>query len=207
VAVLIWYLARGAGIAGFAALSVATGAGAYAARRNRHLDRRVVWQYVHRTAALSGVCLLIGHVALLLADSFAHVGWVGALVPFASGYRPWQVTLGVLSAYCLLAVTLTGVLRRQFAQPERGAMWWRRIHLAAYLAWALSALHFLTAGTDSGTWWARAVLFGGVAVVAAGVIARSAQLASGPQLRAVGGPPRVNRRPTANPGARTGAAR
>lgn len=169
---LIWYLARGAGIAGFAALSIATGAGAYVSRRTAHHDRRVLWQYVHRAAALAGVTLLVSHVLLLLADSYAHVGWLGAIVPFASGYRPWQVTLGVLALYVFVALAVTGALRTRFAQSERGARVWRGIHLSSYVGWALSALHFLTSGTDSGTWWGQSVLFGGVAVVAAGVAAR-----------------------------------
>jgi hypothetical protein len=171
---LIWYLARGAGIAGFAALSVATGVGAAVSRRSVHYERRVLWQYVHRAAALSGVSLLIGHLLFLLADSYARVGWVGALVPFASAYRPWQVTLGLIALYLFVAISVSGVLRSRFAQSERGAGLWRGIHVFSYLGWALSALHFLVTGTDSGTWWARSILVGGVAVVLTGVIRRLA---------------------------------
>lgn len=173
---LTWYLARGAGIAAFAALSLATGAGAFTARHRteslRSLERRVVVQYVHRSAALAGLLLLTAHVGFLIADAAAGVGWLGALVPFASSYRPWQVTLGLISAYLLVAVAVTGMLRSRFALSERAAGLWRRIHLASYAAWAMSAWHFLVAGTDSGTWWARVVLAGGVAIVAAGVLAR-----------------------------------
>jgi sulfoxide reductase heme-binding subunit YedZ len=176
---LIWYLARGAGMAGFAALSVATGAGAFASRRTAYLDRRVVWQYVHRAAALSGVVLLVSHVILLLLDSFANVGVLGALVPFASGYRPWQVTLGLVSMYVIVTLSVTGLLRSKFAASERAAGWWRVIHLGSYAAWAMAALHFLVTGTDSGTWWALAVLFAGIAVVGCGVIAR---LVDGPAV-------------------------
>lgn len=169
---LIWYLARAAGIAGFAALSVATGAGAYASRRSAHLDRRVVWQYLHRGAALSGVTLIVLHISTLLLDPYAHVGVLGALVPFLSGYRPWQVTLGVISMYLLVLLAVTGVLRSRFAATPNGVRWWRAIHLSSYAAWAMSAWHFLVTGTDSSHGWAQAVLYGGVAVVAAGVIAR-----------------------------------
>ncbi|MGX7681912.1 hypothetical protein ACSMXN_23765 [Jatrophihabitans sp. DSM 45814] len=175
---LIWYLARGAGIAAFAALSVATAAGAFTARRTGNsiqaLDRRVILQYVHRAAALAGLTLLAAHVGLLLADSFAHVGWVGALVPFASGYRPWQVTLGLAACYLLVTVAVTGIVRSRFARSERAVRAWRRIHTCSYLAWASAALHFLVTGTDSGTWWARTVLVGGVGIVALGVLARLA---------------------------------
>ncbi|MCW2521826.1 MAG: hypothetical protein JWO63_161, partial [Frankiales bacterium] len=120
----------------------------------------------------SGVTLLVGHVSFLLMDSYAHVGWVGALIPFQSGYRPWQVSLGLVALYLLVLVAVTGALRARLANSERATRWWRRIHLSSYAAWAMAAVHFLVTGTDSGTWWARAVLIGGTAVVATGVIAR-----------------------------------
>ncbi|UQX88313.1 hypothetical protein M6D93_18820 [Jatrophihabitans telluris] len=181
---LTWYLARGAGLAAFAALSVATGLGAFAARRTSMpgrgaLSRRIVLQYVHRAAALSGVTLLIAHIAFILADSYARVGWIGALVPMTSGYRPWPVSLGVLGLYLLVAVSVTGALRSRFAQSAKGVRAWRGVHLLSYVAWVLTAGHFLFTGSDSGTWWARAVLVAGSSVVAAGVLAR---LSDRPQL-------------------------
>lgn len=169
---IAWYLARGAGLAAFLTLSIATGMGAVTARRHANVDNRVVLQYLHRAAALSGVALLGLHISMLLVDSYAHVGWVGALVPLQSGYRPLAVTLGVLSMYLLAIVTLTGILRGRFAGSERAARWWRAIHVSAYAGWAMSAWHFLTAGSDAGRWWARLVLFAGVAVVAAGLAVR-----------------------------------
>lgn len=177
---LMWYLARGAGITAFAALSVATAVGAFSARRSgrpstAQFERRVVWQYVHRAAALTGVGMLVIHIATLLADSYAHVGWIGALVPLGSAYRPVAVTLGLLSMYCVVAVTVTGILRSRFAASPRGSRWWRRIHLLSYAAWAMSALHFLTSGSDAGTWWARLVLLAGSAIVLAGGVARLLQ--------------------------------
>ncbi len=169
---VMWYLARGAGIAAFAAFSVATAMGAASSRRSASLDRRVIAQYVHRAAAVSGLVLLVVHIATLLADSYAKVGWLGALVPFASTYRPWQVALGVAAMYAMVAVAVTGVMRSRFARTPRATALWRRIHLAAYAGWAMSAWHFFVSGTDAGTWWARAVLVAGIAVVGAGIAAR-----------------------------------
>jgi hypothetical protein len=194
---LTWYLARGAGIAAFAALSVATGLGAFLSSRrpagqlvgsrahssvrSRTIQRRVLLQYVHRASALTGITLLVAHIGLLLADSYAKVGWVGALVPFQSGYRPWQVSVGVVAMYLMVLVAVTGMMRSRFARSERASRLWRRIHLASYVAWAMSAWHFVVSGTDSGTWWAAAVLIGGSAIVGAGVTARLLNPSS-PQL-------------------------
>jgi predicted ferric reductase len=167
-----WYLARGAGISAFATLSVATAMGAATARHTRNLDRRVVLQYVHRAAALAGVLLLALHVSMLVIDSYANVGLVGVFVPFASGYRPAAVALGVLSMYLLVTVAVTGLLRARFARSARATRLWRGIHLSAYVAWAASAWHFLVSGTDSGQWWARAVLYAGIGVVGLGLLTR-----------------------------------
>lgn len=168
---LLWYLARGAGLAAFVMLTLATAVGAMGARRTADLERRVVWQYVHRAAALCGMALLVLHIVTLLADPYADVG-VAGLLPFGSGYRPLGVTLGVVAMYLLVAVATTGALRSRFTVSARAARAWRAIHLSAYVAWALAAVHFLLVGTDTGTWWARAVLIGGVGAVATGLVLR-----------------------------------
>ena len=172
---LIWYLARGAGISGYTMLSIATGIGAYGARTAPRSERRIVLQYAHRAAAMCGVSLLVIHVVTLLADSYAHVGVLGATVPFMSGYRPAAVTLGLSSMYIIVAVSVTGALRSEFTRSEKAIRIWRMIHLSSYVAWATSAWHFLAVGTDSGQLWARSVLFGGIAIVGTGVITRLAE--------------------------------
>lgn len=168
---LIWYLARSAGLAAFLCLSVATGVGAVGARRSGDPARRVVLQYIHRAAALCGIVLIGLHVATLLADSYAHVG-VRGLLPLGSGYRPIAVTLGVLALYLFVAVAVSGALRSRLAGSPRAARAWRAVHVSSYVAWALSAGHFLLAGSDSAAWWGRTTLAGGVAIVAAGVSVR-----------------------------------
>lgn len=168
---LIWYLARGAGLAGFLMLSVATAVGAIVTRKWSHPDRRIQWQYVHRAAALGGVALIALHVGTLLADSYAHVGTVG-LLPFGSGYRPFAVTLGTIAAYVLATVAVTGILRSRMAKSQRMAEAWRGIHLVSYIAWILAASHFYLAGTDVEQRWAWALLAGCSALVAIGGVAR-----------------------------------
>jgi len=171
---LIWYIARGAGVAAFAALSVATAAGAYTSRSTTRVERRVIVQYLHRAAALSGITLLVIHIGALLLDSYAHVGALGATIPFASGYRPAQVTLGLVAMYLFVAVAISGAMRSRFTRSDKAIRVWRSIHLGSYGAWALSAWHFLVSGTDSHQAWARIVLLGGIGIVGLGVTARLA---------------------------------
>jgi sulfoxide reductase heme-binding subunit YedZ len=174
---LIWYLARGAGISAFVMLSLATAAGALTSRRgnaNGAIGRRLVLQYVHRSAALTGLALLALHITTILADRYAGVGAAGALLPLASGYRPVAVSFGVLAMYLLAGAVVTGLLRTRFARSGSTARRWRSIHLTGYLAWACAGWHFYTVGTDAGQWWARLVLLGGVGAVALGLFGRLA---------------------------------
>ena len=168
---ILWYLARAAGITAFACLSVATGLGALTARNGRDTEQRVVWQYAHRAAALVGITLIGLHVVTLVADPYAQTGLRG-LLPFGSGYRPLAVTFGVVALYVLVGVAVTGMLRGRMARSASGARRWRYLHAGAYVAWGASAWHFLQAGSDSGTWWARTILVGGALVVAAGIAGR-----------------------------------
>ena len=176
---LIWYLARGAGISAYVMLSLATAAGALTSRRSSHIGRRLIVQYVHRSAALTGLALLGLHITTLLADRYARVGAAGALLPLASGYRPVAVSFGLLAMYLLVAAALTGLLRTRFARSEAAGRRWRSIHLLGYAAWASAAWHFYTVGTDAGQWWARLVLLAGLGMVGAGLLGR---LAGGPVL-------------------------
>ena len=63
----------------------------------------------------------------------------------------------------MVAVVVTSLIRARL--PFRA---WKAVHWLAYGAWPLAMLHGLTAGTDSGAAWARAVyVLAGLSVAAA----------------------------------------
>ena len=80
----LWFTARGAGLAAMLVLTVATTLGALGSIRIESTSTRVITQYVHRTAAVLGLGLIFVHVSTLILDPKAHIGVVGALVPFAA---------------------------------------------------------------------------------------------------------------------------
>lgn len=149
----LWYTARGAGLAALVVLTFATSLGALTSIRIRSSATRVVAQYVHRAASALGLGLILVHVATVVADPKAHVGLAGALVPFASAYRPGAVALGSLAAYALIAIVALGLARGRLAASARAAAWWRRFHALAYGAWVLAMAHSIQAGTDTGLAW------------------------------------------------------
>jgi hypothetical protein len=169
-----WYIARGAGLSALVLLSISTGLGALVSGRiPGRPANRVVAQYLHRTVAVLGLAVLGLHVTAILADSFAHVGWLHALVPFTAAYRPLWVGLGTLAGYGFLLAAVTGLARGRMAASESGARNWRRLHGVAYAGCGLAILHGLKAGTDSGVGWVRWLYVGCIAVVAGCVVARS----------------------------------
>ncbi len=150
----IWYIARGAGLAALLLLSVTVCIGALTSGRGSAANR-VVMQYLHRVTAALGLGALGLHIMAILADSYAHVGWRGALVPFSAGFRPLWVGLGTLAVYTFVLVTIIGFARGRMAATKLGAAVWRGLHALAYAGWGMAMLHGLKSGTDSGVGWVR----------------------------------------------------
>ena len=179
----VWIIARSVGFAALVLLTASVCVGATVSGGDRADRRRLVWQYVHRWLAAMGLLALAAHVGAILADSFAHVGVVGALVPLQSAYRPLAVGLGTAAVYCTLLVALTGWARGRLARSAAGARGWRTVHLLAYLGWAAAMLHGLAAGSDSSTHWARILYLGCLCAVAGALAARMTALFTAPLLR------------------------
>lgn len=166
---MLWYVARGAGLAALVLLTVSTALGALMTGRGRAANR-VLAQYAHRSTAALGLGVLCLHLATILGDSYAGVGWVGALVPSQSGYRPPWVALGTLAVYTFVGVAALGLARGRLTPSARGVRVWRALHGLAYLGWGMAMLHGLNAGTDTSVGWVR-VLYLGCAVVVLGSVA------------------------------------
>jgi predicted ferric reductase len=167
----LWFTARGAGLSALLALSIATACGALGSLPTAAATTRVVVQYLHRTAAVLGIGLIVVHVSTIVLDSKAHIGVAGALVPFAASYRPTAVALGSTTAYLLLLVAALGLARGRLAAAPAGARAWRAAHSLGYLLWAAAVLHGLLAGTDRGQGWVVLLVIGCVLLVlAAGTV-------------------------------------
>jgi methionine sulfoxide reductase heme-binding subunit len=150
----IWYIARGAGLAALLLLTISTCIGAVMTGRGKPASRVVV-QYLHRVTASLGLGALVLHVSTILADSYAHVGWKAAIIPFTSAYRPTWVGLGTLAIYTFVLVAALGFARGRFAASQRAAAIWRWLHSLAYVGWGMAMLHGLNSGTDSSVGWVR----------------------------------------------------
>jgi len=177
----IWFIARGAGLSALVLLTISTCLGALVSRPSAAAPdpsptRRYLVQYLHRATAGLGLTVLALHVGTILADSYAGVGWRGALIPFTSGYRPTAVALGSLAAYCFLGVAVLGLARGRMAASPRGARIWRGLHALAYVGWGAAILHGFTSGTDSSVGWVRLLYVSCFIAVVAAITARAVAL-------------------------------
>lgn len=144
---LPWILGRGLGIAAYLSLAALTALGLWL----RHpMAQRWQWPApttrirLHAVLAAATVSLVLGHVVALVLDAFAGVGALGAVVPGASGFRPFAVALGTVSLY--LAVLVGG--SAALAGRLTGRVW-RPIHVVASFVFALAWAHGLLAGSDA----------------------------------------------------------
>lgn len=139
----------------------------------RALDRRVVRQLLHRSAAVVGLLALAAHLTLTVLDTYVATSVTAVLVPFTAGYQVVALGLGSVALYCFVVAAGSGWLRLATARllSERG---WRWLHRAAYVGWGVCLLHGILAGPDAGRVWALATYGLGVAVVGGGLIAHLA---------------------------------
>ena len=140
-----WYVARGAGITAwlFLTASIMWGIVLTAGLFPKH--RRPAWLLdLHRGLAGLTVGFVAIHIGALVADNFVHFGVADVLVPFASSWKPWQVALGVLALWGLIAVEATSLAMKRLPRST-----WRAIHFTSYAVFVLASFHGTFAGTDA----------------------------------------------------------
>jgi sulfoxide reductase heme-binding subunit YedZ len=161
---VFWITSRAAGIAAvlFASLSVGLGL-AMAARlvRGRLQDPRGL----HEALSLATLAALAVHALSLLGDSFLSPSLADITIPFASGYHPVQMAIGIVSAYAMAILSLS-----YYARGRIGVTRWRAAHRLIAVAWLGGVLHGLLLGTDASRPWFLAAV-GAVALPACALLA------------------------------------
>lgn len=161
----LWYLMRASGFVALVLLTLVMIAGVVNARRFATPRwPRAVTALLHRNVALLAVSFLAVHVATAALDSYVAVGWLAVVLPFASPWGRLWVGLGTASVDTILALVVTSLVRGRLSYRS-----WRAVHWLAYACWPLAMIHGFTAGTDTGTGWARGVYVISLVAVAGAV--------------------------------------
>ncbi len=168
----LWYLARGTGVVSLVFLTASVVLGITSSLRwsSRRWPRFTV-QFLHRNVSLLVLVFLALHIVTVVVDSFAPIGWLDAVVPFMSAYRPIWLGLGAVAFDLLIALVVTSLLRYRLGFPA-----WRAIHWLAYLCWPVAVVHGLGTGSDTKP---GLVLLVTLACVASVLIAGAVRVARG----------------------------
>jgi hypothetical protein len=144
----VWLAGRATGITAYVLLTVLVSLGLILS----HPTNQSTWKLSkrlfpwHENLFVFVVAFLVAHIVSIILDPYAGVGIAGSFVPGLSAYRSAPVALGTLGLYAALVSGITG---RWSSLLPRGL--WLKLHRFALVAWIVSWLHGLLAGTDSST--------------------------------------------------------
>lgn len=141
---VLWAIGRASGIVALAlfTISVLLGVTARSGRRLPGMPRFSV-ALAHRNVALFALVFLVLHVGTLLFDSYAKLSVVDIVVPFVGSFDPLWQGLGTVAFDLVIAVVITGLLRRRI-----GARVFRLVHWLTYALWPIAVLHSIGNGTN-----------------------------------------------------------
>jgi predicted ferric reductase len=112
----IWYTMRATGVVALALLTATVVLGILTAVRARTPGWPAFAQAdLHKRISILAMAFLALHVLTAVVDTYVNVGWVAAVVPFASPYRPLWTGLGTVGVDLLLAVGVSSALRQRIS--------------------------------------------------------------------------------------------
>ncbi|HWN33313.1 MAG TPA: ferric reductase-like transmembrane domain-containing protein [Pseudonocardia sp.] len=158
----LWFASRATGLVALPLLTVSLVLGIIGAGRGAS-ERwpRFTVAALHRNIAMMSVLFLAVHVSTAIIDPYAGIGWLDAVLPFGSVYRPFWLGLGSVALDLMLAVLVTSLLR-----PRISLRLWRAVHWAGYGCWPIAVAHGLgIGGRDSGLGWVLSLNVSCVAIV------------------------------------------
>jgi methionine sulfoxide reductase heme-binding subunit len=144
---LWWLMSRASGIVALGLITASVALGL--AMANKLIRGRNV-AGLHEHLSLAGLVAICVHGVTLLGDPWLHPGVSGIVVPFTMGYRTVFTGLGIIGGYLAAALGLSFYIRRKI-----GTKLWRKLHRFTVVAYVLSLVHAIGAGTDASTVWLR----------------------------------------------------
>jgi len=142
-----WVAARALGVTAYLLLTLEVGLGLILSHpRNLAAWRKTkqVFPWHEMVTVFLGAFLAL-HIALLAIDPFAKVGWIGALVPGFSEFRPPAIAVGSIALSALIFTAVTAKWTRLLPSG-----WWLKVHRFAVVTFLAAWAHAVLAGTDGG---------------------------------------------------------
>lgn len=157
-----WDVARAGGLTAYVLLTAAVIVGlALSLKYQSPRWPRLINSEWHNYLTLLSTVFLGVHVLAVAVDPYTHFGLAELLVPLASHYRPFWMSLGIVGLYLAIAIGISTLIR-----PLIGYKVWRRLHVLTLVVYALATVHGLFTGTDTLTWWGWALYICSIVPVA-----------------------------------------
>lgn len=156
-----WIASRAAGVVAVAMLSFTVIVGLIQGGRlpfgfkARDLNR------VHEFCSLAAIVAIAVHGALLIFDPWLQPTVSQLLVPFQLDYRSFYTGLGIIGGWVAVILGLSYYVRQHI-----GIKRWKTLHRFTMVAYVLSVVHVLGAGTDASEVWLKGPLLASAGVVA-----------------------------------------
>ena len=146
-----WYLSRAAAFVAYILLWLSMVSGlAITNRLARIWPGGPTAADLHEHTSLLGLVFALLHGLVLLGDQYIGYTLPQILIPFAgASYMPLWVGFGQIGLYLMAIVTFSFYVRQRI-----GAKTWRLIHYLSFGVFALSLVHGIVSGTDTGAAWA-----------------------------------------------------
>jgi hypothetical protein len=144
--VRVWLAGRATGITAYLLLTALVSFGLILT----HPTNQSTWKLSkrlfpwHENLFVFVVAFLAAHIISIILDPYAGVGIAGSFIPGLSAYRSAPVALGTLGLYAALVSGITGRWTKLLPQGL-----WLKIHRFSLVAWIMSWMHGVMAGTDS----------------------------------------------------------
>lgn len=155
-----WFVARASGVVSWSLLFATVVLGLLMSTRLVTKLNQAWAADLHRFIGGFTFVALVGHLAALVADSYAHFDVLDLLIPMRSDWHPVAVAWGIFAFYLWAVIEVSSLLR-----PRIGRRLWKFLHQLALPTWIFATVHLITAGTDRSNPVMLIVLAGSLAVV------------------------------------------
>jgi len=142
----VWLAGRATGITAYLLLTALVSFGLILS----HPTNQATWRLSkrlfpwHENLFVFVVAFLVAHIVAIILDPWAGVGVAGSFIPGLSSYRSAPVALGTLGLYAALVSGITGRWTKVLPPGL-----WLKLHRFALVAWIMSWMHGMLAGTDT----------------------------------------------------------
>jgi sulfoxide reductase heme-binding subunit YedZ len=150
---------------------------------------------IHEFCSLAAIVAIVAHAALLLGDQWLEPTVTQLVVPFQLDYESFYTGVGIIAGWIAVLLGLSYYIRDQI-----GLKRWKTLHRFTIVAYAMSVVHVLGAGTDASEAWLMWPLLASTGVVAVLFAMRMRSARGGTSPQAPGG---QSSRPSSSPRPKT----